>query len=148
MGLVLAEKGKGVGVGVGMAGDVFTDCGVGVVGETVKSFGVGAGMFADEPEEIEIFLGRLLGELFEHFRLGFGAENETDFFIPSGVDVIELAGAGVDEFFERVALLLHASDGEAGAFERVKHAEEMLAFAKDDLGGARNACVFFVLVLH
>jgi len=96
LGFVFAEIGEGVGVGVGMAGDIFADGAVGMARKAIQGFGIGAGMLADEAEEIKIFLGSLLGELFEHFGFGFGAEDEADFFIPGGVDVIELAGALVD----------------------------------------------------
>jgi len=131
-----------------MTSDIFADGAVGMTRETAESLGIGARMFADEAEEVEIFLGRLLGELFEHFGFGFGAENEADLFIPGGVDVVELAGALVDEFLEDAALLLHAGDGEMRAFEGIQDAKKVLAFAEDDLRGAPNAAIFLFFVLH
>jgi len=105
-------------------------------------------MFADEAEEVEVLLGRLLGELFEHFGFGLGAEDEANLLIPSSVDVVQLAGAFVDEFLENAALLLHAGDGKMRAFEGIQDAKKMLAFAKDDLRGASNAAIFLFFVLH
>ena len=145
---VFAEIGEGGGVGVGMTGDVFADGTVGMMREAAKGLSIGARMLADEAEEIEVRLGRLLGELFEHFGFGFGAENEADLFIPGGVDVVELAGAFVDEFLEDAALLLHAGDGEMRAFEGIQDAKKVLAFAEDDLRGASNAAIFLFFVLH
>src|SRR5271170_4420004 len=105
-------------------------------------------MLADEAEHVEIGFRGLLGELFEHFGFGFGAEDQTDFFVPSGVDLVEFARAGMDKFFEVAALLLHARDGNLTAFERIEDAEKVLAFAKHDLRGAADSAVIFVFVLH
>jgi len=148
LGLVFAEVSESGGVGVGMTGDILADGAVRMTREAAESLGIGAWVFADEADEVEIFLGRLLGELFEHFRFGFGAENEADLFIPSGVDVVELAGALVDKFLEDAALLLHARDGEMRAFEGIEDAKKMLAFAEDDLRGAPNTAIFLFFVLH
>jgi hypothetical protein len=104
-------------------------------------------VFADEAKQIEIFLGRLLGKFVEHFGLGFGAENQADLFVPRGVDVIQLASAGMDKLFEHAAFLLHAGDRETGAFERIQDPEQVLALSKDDLRRTRNAAVLFFLVL-
>lgn len=148
LGLVFAEIGESGGIGVRMTGDIFAYGAVRMTREAAERFGIGARMFADEAEEVEVFLWRLLGELFEHFGFGFGAENEADLFVPGGVDVVELAGALVDEFLENAALLLHARDGEVRAFEGIQDAKKMLAFAEDDLRGAPNAAIFLLFVLH
>jgi hypothetical protein len=145
---VLAEIGERTGVGIRVARNVFADRAVRVASQAAQSLGVGARMFADQAEEIEIFFGSLLGELFEHFRLGFGTENKTDFFVPGGIDVIQLARAGVDEFFKGAPLLLQACDRKASAFERIQNAEQMLAFTKDNLRSAQDFAVFLFLVLH
>jgi len=146
--LVFAEIGEGGGVGVGMPGNVLADGTVRMTSEAVQRPGIGARVFADEAEEVEIFFGRLLGKLFEHFGLGFGAEDETDLFIPSGVDAVQLAGALVDELFEDAALLLHARDGKMRAFKGIQDAEKVLAFAEDDLRGAPDAAIFLFFELH
>lgn len=130
-----------------MTRDVFANGAVGMTGETAQGLGIGARMLADEAEEVVIGFGRLLGELFEHFGLGFGAEDEADLFVPGGIDGVEIASAGVDEFLEDAALLLFAGDGKLGAFERVEDTEEVLTFAENDLGGAADAAVFLFLVL-
>ena len=148
LGLVFAEIAEGGGVSIRMTGDIFADGAVGMSREAAQSFGIGAGMFADEAEEVEIFLGRLFGELFEHFGLGFAAEDEADLFIPSSVDMVQLAGALVDELLEDAALLLHARDGEMRAFEGIENAEQVLAFTEDDLRGAPDAAIFLFFVLH
>jgi hypothetical protein len=144
---IFAQVRESGGVGIGMAGDIFANSTVGMTSETLKSFGVGAGMLADEAKKVKIFSGRLLGKFFEHFGLGFSGKNETDFFVPGGVDVIEFAGAGVNEFFEHAAFLLHTGDREAGAFKGIQNAEKMLTLTKDDLGSAVNAAIFFFFVL-
>ena len=130
-----------------MTGDVFANGAVGMASEALKSFGVSARVLANQAKQVEVFLGSLLGKLFEHFGLGFGTENQANFFVPGGVDVIEFAGAGVDEFFEYAALLLHAGNGKAGAFEGIQNAEEVLTLAKNDLRSAVNPAVFFFFVL-
>ncbi len=93
---VFAQVRQRIGVGVWVTRDVFADGAVGMMREAMQSFGVGAGVFADEAEEVEVLVGSLLGELFEHFRLGFGAEDQANFFVPRGVDVVKFASAGVD----------------------------------------------------
>src|SRR5262249_7998265 len=145
---ILAEPGERVGIGIRMTGNVFANCAIRVLGEAIEGFGVGARMLADEAEKIEIGFGRLLYELLEHFGLGIGTADEAGVFVPGGVDVIEFAGAGVDEFLERAALLLHASDGELGAFERVEDTEQVLTFAEDDLRSTADSALLFFLVLH
>src|ERR1700730_1938804 len=105
-------------------------------------------MFADEAQELEIFFGSLFDELFKHVRLGIGTEDQPNFFVPGGVDLIQFAGTGVNEFFENAALLLHAGDLERRAFERIENAQEMLAFAENDLRSAGDAALIFILVLH
>jgi len=147
LGFVLAEIGEGGGVGIGMTGDIFANGAVGMTSEAAQGLGIGAGMLADEAEEVVIGFGGLFGEFLEHFGLGFGAEDEANFFVPGGIDGVEIAGAGVDEFLEDAALLLFASDGKLSAFEGVEDTEEVLTFAEDDLGGAADAAVFLFLVL-
>ena len=93
---VPAEIGEGVGVGVRMPCYVFADGAVGMLGEARKSLGVGARMLADQAQKVEIFCGSLLGKFLEHFRLGFGAEHQTNFFVPGGIDLIQFPGTRVD----------------------------------------------------
>ena len=145
---IFAEISQGGGIGVGMTGDIFADGAIGMTREAAKGLRIGAGMFADKAEEIEVRFGRLLGKLFEHFGFGFGAENEADLLIPGSVDVVQLAGAFVDEFLEDAALLLHTGDGEMRAFEGIQNAKKVLAFAEDDLRGTSNAAIFLFFVLH
>jgi hypothetical protein len=45
-------------------------------------------MLADQPQQIEIFLWRLLRQLFQHFRLGIRAQHQPDFFIPGHIDLV------------------------------------------------------------
>src|ERR1700675_329244 len=105
-----------------MTRDIFADGGVGMLGEFVQGFRIGARVFADEAQEIEVFFRSLFDELLEHVGLGVGAKNQADFFVPSSVDLIQLASARVNELFENAALLLHASDLKRSAFERIENA--------------------------
>src|SRR4249920_1279108 len=84
---IFAKPSKGACIGIRMAGDIFANGAVRMLGEFVQRFCVGARMLADQAQEIEIFLGGLLDELFEHFGLRVGAENEANLFVPGGVDL-------------------------------------------------------------
>src|ERR1700682_4628319 len=119
-----------------------------MLGLFVQGFRIGARVFANEAQEIEIFFGSLFDELFKHVGLGVGTEYQADFFVPGGVDLIQFASAGVNELFENAPLLLHTGDLERGAFERIENAQEMLAFTKNDLRSAGDAALVFILVLY
>lgn len=143
-----AEPRERSGVRIRMACHIFADRAIRMLGEFVQSLGVGARMLADEAQQVKVFLRRLLHQFFEHFRLGVGAENEANLFVPRGIDLIELAGAGMDEIFENSALHLQARNWQVCAFERIENAQQMLPLAEDDLGSARNRALVLFLVLH
>src|SRR5882762_8014563 len=94
-------------------------------------------MLANQPQQIEIFFRSLLYQFLEHLRLGVGTENEPDLFVPSGIDLVQFTGAGVNEFLERAPLLLHARDWQLGALEGIQDTQQVLALAKHNLRGAR-----------
>src|SRR6266436_4793286 len=131
-----------------MTSNVFADCAVGMTAELLQSFRVRTGMLTDQAEQIIIAFGSLLDELLQHFGLGIGAENQANFFVPCGVDLIEFASARVNQFFQRATLLLGARQRQVGAFERIEHTQEVLAFAKNNLRNARVGGFFFFLVLN
>src|SRR5215472_1588565 len=145
---ILAQIGERCGVGVRMAGYVLADRGIGVAAKALQSLGVRTRMLADQAQQIKILLWSLLREFLKHLRLRVGAQHQPDLFIPRGVDLIQFAGARVDQFFEGMPLLLCARDGQIGSFERVQHAQQVLAFAENDLRSARSRTLFFFLVLH
>src|SRR6516225_9260827 len=145
---ILAQIGERRGVGVRMAGYVLADGGIGVAAKPLQSLGVRTRMLADQAQEIKILLRSLLREFLKHLRLRVGAQHQPDLFIPRGVDLIQFAGARVDQFFQGMPLLLRARDGQIGSFERVQHAQQVLAFAENDLRSARSRALFLFLVLH
>ena len=58
---VFAEMGQRGGIGVGMARHIFANGGVRMAAETLQSLGVGAWVFADQAQQIEILFWSLLG---------------------------------------------------------------------------------------
>jgi len=145
---ILAEPSKSACIGVRMAGDIFANRAIRMLGQFIQGLRVGARVLADQPQQIIIFLGRLFDELFEHFRFSIGAQHEADLFVPRRVDLVEFAGARVNQVFQDAALLLQPGDRQIGAFERVEDAQQMLALTEDDLRGARHRALLFFLVLH
>src|SRR5215470_15159067 len=145
---VLAQVGEGRSVGVGVPGHVFADRRIRVPPEPLQGPGVRTGMFADQAQQVEVPFGGLLGELFEHLRLGVGAQHQPDLLVPSGVDLVQLPGARVNQLFERAAFLLGAGHGKVGAFQGVEHAQQVLALAENDLRGPQGRPFFLFLVLY
>jgi len=105
-------------------------------------------MLANQPQQIKILFRRLLGKLFQHFRLGIRAQDQSDFFIPGGIDVVQIAGSRVNQFLEYAPLLLHPRDRKIRAFERIEYAKKVLPLAKHNLSGTRGAASFSFLVLN
>src|SRR5260370_28022741 len=68
--------------------------------------------------------------------------------MPGRIDLIQIAGTRVNQFFENAALLLHAGDRQLRALERIENAEKVLPLAKNDLRGARVRAFFLLLVLN
>jgi len=84
----------------------------------------------------------------QHVGLGIGAEDQADLLVPGGIDVVQLASASVNQFFQDAPLLLHARDLQRGAFKRVQHPEQVLPLTKNNLRGARDGAFFPLLMLH
>jgi len=116
-----------------MACDIFADRGIRMMREAAERLRRHLRMFADEAQQIKIFLGGLARELVEQLGLHFGAQHGAHFFIPAGIDVIELLRARVNEPFDHAALLFEARCRQRAAFHRIEYAKEMLSFAKDNL---------------
>src|SRR5215470_16764867 len=131
-----------------MARDVFANRTVGMLGQSTQGLRISTRMLADQPKQIVIRFRGLLDQFFEHLRLCIGAQDQTNFFIPGRINVIQFARASVDQFFERAALLLTASDRQIRSFKRIKNAQQVLAFAKNDLRSAHDSALFFFFVLH
>src|SRR5260370_26841592 len=105
-------------------------------------------MLADQAQQIKILFRRLLHKFSQHFRLGIRAQHYPDLFIPGRIDLIQIAGTRVNQFFENAPLLLHAGDRQLRALERIENAEKVLPLAKNDLRGARVRAFFLLLVLN
>src|SRR6267154_2034670 len=131
-----------------MARDVLANRAVRMLGQFPQSLPVCAWMFADQAQKVIIRFRRLLDQLFQHLGFRISAQNQTDLFVPGGVDVIQFTRAGMNQFFERAAFLLRAGDGKIGALERIENTQKMLAFAEDDLRSACHFSLLFFLVLH
>jgi hypothetical protein len=105
-------------------------------------------MLTNQPQQIKILFRRLLRKLFQHFRLGIRAQDQSDFFIPGGIDVVQIAGSRVNQFLEYAPLLLHPRDGEIRALERIEYAKKVLPLAKHNLSGTRGGTSLSFLVLN
>ena len=104
-----------------------------MVRETAESLRRHFRMLADEPQQVEIFFGRLARELVEQLGFHFSAQHRADFFIPAWIYPIQFLRARVNQSFDHSALLFEARRGQSAAFHRIEYAEKMLAFAEDNL---------------
>src|SRR5262249_20503935 len=116
---ILAEMRQRRRISVRMASHVLANRRVGMAAKALQSLCVGTRMLADEPEQIEILFGSLLGKFLQHLRLRVGAQNQSNLFVPGGVDLIQLAGARMNQFFQGTALLLRARDRQVRTLEGV-----------------------------
>src|SRR5215469_11016516 len=89
-------------------------------------------VLADETQQIEIFFGSLARQLVEHFGLYFRAQDGANFFVPAGIDAIELLRARVDQPFDDAALLVETRRRQRAALDGIENAKEMLPFAKNN----------------
>ena len=101
--------------------------------QTAGSFRGDFRVLADQAQQIEIFFGRLARKLIEQLGFHFGAQHGADFFVPAGIDSVELLRARVDQAFDHAALLIETRRGQRAAFDGIENAKEMLAFAENDL---------------
>jgi hypothetical protein len=90
-------------------------------------------MLANQAEQVEVFPGGFAGQLFQDLGFGVAPKNDPHLLIPAWVDAIQLDGTSMDQLFESATLLIKAGFGKLGALEGVEHAQEMLAFAEDNL---------------
>src|SRR6201988_5368446 len=120
-------------VAIRMPRDIFADRRVRMMREAAESLRRHFRMLADEPQQIEIFARGLLGKLVEQFGLHFGAQHRADFFIPAGIDAIQLLRWRMNQSFNHPALLIETRRGQCAAFHRIEYAKQMLAFAKHNL---------------
>src|SRR5260221_2272063 len=103
---VFAEIRQSRAIGIGMARNIFAYGTIRMAAQALQSLGVGARVFADQAKQIEVFFRGLLDQFFQHFRLGVGAQHQPNLFVPRSIDLIKFAGARVNQFLERAALLL------------------------------------------
>ena len=80
-------------------------------------------MFADEPEQIIIFLGRLLGELIERLGSYFRAQDGAYFLVPACIDVVEFLRTSVDQLFDDAPLLVEPRSWKRAALDRIEDAQ-------------------------
>src|SRR6267154_1463137 len=145
---VAAQPGEGRGIGIRMPRHVLPNRSVGVLGQLIQSFCVRARVFADQAQQVIVFLGSLLHQFFEHFRLGVGTQHQPDLFVPGSIDLVELACSRVNKFFQNAALLLHARDRKLRAFEGIQNAKQMLPLAEDNLRSTSARTFFLFFMLH
>jgi hypothetical protein len=65
----------------------------------------------------------LLGQFFQHFRLGVRAQHQSNFFVPRYVNLIQFPRPRVNQLFQSAPLLLPARDRHIRAFQRIEHAK-------------------------
>ena len=92
-------------------------------------------MLADQSQQIVVFFRRLPGQAVQRFRPYLRAQNQADFFIPPGIDAIQLLRARVDQLLDDAPFLFQPRCRERAALHRIKHAQKMLPLAKHNLRG-------------
>jgi hypothetical protein len=103
-------------------------------------------VLGDQAEQIVIGFGRLTRQFVEHVGLRVGVQNQANLLIPRRIDVVEFLSAFVNELLDHAALLVEAHLRDCRGFQRIQHAKKVLAFAENDLRGARRRT--FGLRLH